>query len=173
MCTSFLFGGGEGVVGLALLLKRTAKAAWMIAFWNDRNYRSFSPAKSWKWHSSELHWLSALVIPTIRRCHKLYLLSYFLSILHIYLQHLFILFIYLSLIFRHPPSAIRHPPSTVHRTPSSVRHPPSAILRPPSAVRRAPSTVRRPPSVSCSFYRVLRIGGFFFIEGYSSRKCHS
>ena len=72
--------------------------------------------------------LSALSIPTIRRCHKLYLLSYFLSILHIYLKHLFILFIYLF-IYYFPPSTVRRPPSAVHR-------PPSAILRPPSAVRR-------------------------------------
>ena len=95
--------------------------------------------------------LSALSIPTIRRCHKLYLLSYFLSILHIYLKHLFILFIYLF-IYYFPPSTVRRPPSAVHR-------PPSAILC--------------PPSVSCSFHRVLQIGGFFFTEGYSSRKCHS
>ena len=67
--------------------------------------------------------LSALSIPTIRRCHKLYLLSYFLSILHIYLKHLFILFIYLSIIFRHPPSAVRRPPSTVRHLPSAVRRP--------------------------------------------------
>ena len=32
MYTSFLFGGGEGVVGLALFQKWTDKAAWMIAF---------------------------------------------------------------------------------------------------------------------------------------------
>ena len=29
---SFLFGRGEGVIGLALFYKWTGKAAWMIAF---------------------------------------------------------------------------------------------------------------------------------------------
>lgn len=56
--------------------------------------------------------LSALSIPTIRRCHKLYLLSYFLSILHIYLKHLFILFID-SFIYYFPASTVRHLPSAV------------------------------------------------------------
>ena len=70
--------------------------------------------------------LSALSIPTIRRCHKLYLLSYFLSILHIYLKHLFILFID-SFIYYFPPSAIHRPPSAVRRPPSTVRHLPSAV----------------------------------------------
>ena len=56
--------------------------------------------------------LSALSIPTIRGCHKLYLLSYFLSILHIYLKHLFILFID-SFIYYFPPSTVRHLPSAV------------------------------------------------------------
>ena len=64
--------------------------------------------------------LSALSIPTIRRCHKLYLLSYFLSILHIYLKHLFILFID-SFIYYFPPSTVRRPPSTVRHLPSAVR----------------------------------------------------
>ena len=56
--------------------------------------------------------LLALSIPTIRRCHKLYLLSYFLSILHIYLKHLFILFID-SFIYYFPASTVRHLPSAV------------------------------------------------------------
>ena len=56
--------------------------------------------------------LSAPSIPTIRRCHKLYLLSYFLSILHIYLKHLFILFID-SFIYYFPASTVRHLPSAV------------------------------------------------------------
>ena len=56
--------------------------------------------------------LSALSIPTIRRCHKLYLLSYFLSISHIYLKHLFILFID-SFIYYFPASNVRHLPSAV------------------------------------------------------------
>ena len=56
--------------------------------------------------------LSALSIPTIRGCHKLYLLSYFLSILHIYLKHLFILFID-SFIYYFPASTVRHLPSAV------------------------------------------------------------
>ena len=70
--------------------------------------------------------LSALSIPTIRRCHKLYLLSYFLSVLHIYLKHLFILFID-SFIYYFPPSTVRRPPSAVRRPPSTVRHLPSAV----------------------------------------------
>lgn len=82
----------------------------------------FSPAKSWKWHSSELQNCQLCLSRRSEGVtNYIYFLIFYLSyifILNIYSSYLLI---HLCIIFRHPPSAVRRPPSTVRHLPSAVR----------------------------------------------------